>query len=301
MAKKRIATVWLQGCSGCHISLLDTGETLAEAAGAANIVYTPISDERKIPKADIVLVEGAVANEENEELLTQVRKNAGTVVALGTCACHGGIGGLRNLHPVDKVLDRAFRETPSTDEGLVPDEVVPRLNESVRSVREVIDVDFALPGCPPPSDSIARLLVGALDGSLPELPTHNLCEECSRMREEILVPRRGFICEEVRAVFELDEVDPELCFLEQGVLCMGPTTQEGCGAKCPAGNMPCRGCMGPTPKAREQGCKLIDSIASILPAGAIMYLEDVVGTGYRFSLPISIYPKPIERRKVRDE
>jgi F420-non-reducing hydrogenase small subunit len=297
MAKKRIATVWLQGCSGCHISLLDAGDAIAEVANAANVVYTPISDERKVPKADIVLVEGAVANEENEELLTLVRKNADTVVALGTCACHGGIGGLRNLHRLDQVMTRAFVETPSTAEGVVPDEGVPQLNDSVRSVQEVIDVDFALPGCPPPSDSIARLLAGALEGSLPELPTHNLCEECSRLRQDMLLPQRGFICDEVRAVFELDEVDPELCFLEQGVLCMGPTTQEGCGAKCPTGNMPCRGCMGPTPKAREQGCKLIDSIASILPAGAIMYLEDVVGTGYRFSLPVSICPKPTEKKE----
>lgn len=291
MGKKKLSTLWLQGCSGCHMSLLDTGELLIDLVDSATVVYSPVADVREVPKADVALVEGAVANEENEELLVRVRENTDTVVALGTCACHGGIGGLRNLYHLDDVMKCGYVDSPGTDAGVVPDEDVPSLCGGVRPVREVIDVDFFLPGCPPPSDSIARLLTGVLAGSIPELPTHNLCEECDRVREKMLIPQRGFILEAVNAVFELQDIDPRLCFLEQGVLCMGPTTREGCGAQCLSGNMPCRGCMGPTANAPEQGCKLIDSIASILPAGAIMYLEDVVGTGYRFSLPISIHPR----------
>lgn len=296
MAKKKIATMWLQGCSGCHISLLDVGEGLIEAAGAVDIAYTPIADIKSVEKADITFVEGAVANEENEELLKAIREKSDMVVALGTCACHGGIGGLRNLLHLDEVMTRGFVETPSTVDGEVPHGEVPRLCEWVRPLADVIDVDYKLPGCPPRTETIGSVLFGLLDGGVEEQPTHNLCEECERVREKMLVAQRGFILDSVQAACELERIDPDLCFLEQGVLCMGPTTREGCGGRCLAGNMPCRGCMGPTKDAREQGCKLIDSLASILPAGAIMYLEDVVGTGYRFSLPVSIYPRLIDHK-----
>lgn len=291
MAKKRLATAWMQSCSGCHISLLDIGETLIDVADMVDVVYTPIADVKEFPKADVVLVEGAVANEENEATLKAIRESSDVLVALGTCACHGGIGGLRNLLPLPDVMQRGFVETPSTEGGAVPDSEVPALCDAVRPLGQVVEVDYMLPGCPPPSESIAQFVVGLLNGQVEELPTHNLCEECERVREKMLVPQRGFILDNVHAVFELEDIDPTICFLEQGVLCMGPMTREGCGTRCVRGNMPCRGCMGPTKGAREQGCKMIDSLASILPAGAIMYLEDVVGTGYRFSLPVSICPK----------
>jgi len=266
------------------------GERLVELAARIDFVYSPLQDVKSIEDVDVVFVEGAVASEEDESRLQQIRSKADVLVAMGTCACYGGIAGLRGLWSLGEVLEASFGQDESA--AVEESDELPRLFESVRPLAQVVDVDHILPGCPPPTASIEAFVTGLLDGDVPEQPTHNLCEECERVRPNLLKPAGGFILDKVQAVFELERVDPERCFLEQGVLCMGPATREGCGARCLAGNMPCRGCMGPTKNVREQGCKMIDSLASILPAGAMMYLEDVVGTGYRFSLPISIYRRP---------
>ena len=157
-------------------------------------------------------------------------------------------------------------------------------------IDQVVKVDYIIPGCPPLPSMIKDTVVALVEGREPTIPSRNLCEECPRYHKDMIVPKLEFLTDTVTPVCELEHIDPDRCFLEQGVACAGLATHEGCDARCIKGNMPCRGCMGPTPGALEQGAKLINALGSLLPAGALMLLDDIVGMSYRFSVPVSIYP-----------
>ena len=290
--KTDILTVWLQSCAGCHITLLDLHEELLDVLDLVDIKFSPVlMDVKEVPKVTVALVSGAVANEANEAMLKEVREKSDILIALGTCAAFGGIVGIRNLFTVDEMLTRAYVETESTVDGIMPKgKDVPTLLENVKPLDKVVKVDHYIPGCPPVPGTIKATIVALLAGKDPELPMKNLCDDCPRVQTELLIPKREFITDMVYAPCELETIDPKKCFLEQGVLCMGPATREGCGSRCLNANMPCRGCMGPSPNAMEQGAEIINALSSILPAGAIMFQEDIVGTGYRYSMASSIYP-----------
>lgn len=168
MAKKRIATVWLCGCSGCHMSFLDLDEKLIDLAGLADFVASPVVDVKEIPECDIGLVEGAVANEENLHILKEIRAKSKLLVSLGDCAGFGCVPMLRNQFSNDEVLDRAYVEIESTALGAVPQEEVPKLLAKVRPIHEYVKVDAYIPGCPPSPEAIWRavstLLVGKTTG-----------------------------------------------------------------------------------------------------------------------------------------
>lgn len=291
MKKTKVATGHLQGCFGCHIAMLDLHEDLLPLLDLIEIVRSPINDVKGVPASDLGILDGAVCNTENEKLAAEFRRKSKKVLALGTCAVLGGIAGLRNLFALDEVVKRSYVENESTIGGKPPaDAAIPELLPHVRALPQVIDVDYLLPGCPPTPKMIHLALSEILQGREPRLPRRNLCHECRRTHKELLIPKREFVTEAVQAFVELDHIDETRCFLEQGVLCMGPATREGCEARCVGGNTPCRGCMGPAPDALEQGAKMINALASILPAGGLMFMEDVVGIGYRYSLPVSIIP-----------
>ncbi|MHB0975773.1 MAG: NADH-quinone oxidoreductase subunit B family protein [Candidatus Aquicultorales bacterium] len=296
----RLSTAWLKSCSGCHMSMLDLHEAALDILSEVRIVYSPLVDARSVPEADIALVEGAVGSLEDERILTELRAKSKILVALGTCACFGGIPGMRNLYTLESVLRRSYVEAESMAEPGIPSEVgEAALLPRVRALSHVIPVDYSIPGCPPIPSMILEALRALAAGNEPQLPKHNLCHECEREHDDMLIPQRGFLTDSVKALMELAEIDESKCFLEQGVPCLGPATREGCHTRCLKGNVPCRGCMGPTPGALEQGAKIINALASILPAGGLMLGEDIVGLGYRYSTAVSIYPSL--REVVGDE
>jgi NAD-reducing hydrogenase small subunit len=168
--KPRLATVWLGGCSGCHMSFLDLDERLIELAGTVDLVYSPVMDTKEFPEADITLVEGAVANEEHLEQIRLVRSRTSTLVSFGDCAVTGNVTAMRNMLSVDDVLNRAYRETAAVVVGIpVGNGVVPKLLPRVSPVHEVVKVDYFLPGCPPHPDTIWQCVVDLVAGKQPAL------------------------------------------------------------------------------------------------------------------------------------
>ena len=151
-------------------------------------------------------------------------------------------------------------------------------------------MDFKITGCPPEPDGIIAAIKSLAKGKVPEIPTKNLCEECDRKKKCIESGNREFYTFHIDTVTEA-ELDEKTCFLEQGVLCMGPATVMGCGGRCVNNsNMPCRGCYGPSEGSIEQGCEMANSLAPIVPIGSLVDKEDLAGTFYRFALPSSIIP-----------
>jgi NAD-reducing hydrogenase small subunit len=167
--KPRLATVWLGGCSGCHMSFLDLDERLLELAQRVEIGTSPITDFKDFPEVDVTLVEGAVANEEHLEHIRHIRRKTSVLVAFGDCAVTGNVTAMRNLFQVEDVLDRAYRETAALVIGIpTGNQAVPKLLERVCPLHEVVEVDYYLQGCPPSADEIHQFLTNLLDGRLLE-------------------------------------------------------------------------------------------------------------------------------------
>ena len=168
--KPRLATVWLGGCSGCHMSFLDLDERLIALAGRVELCASPLTDYKDFPETDITLVEGAVANEEHLEHIRTVRRRTKILVSLGDCAVTGNVTAMRNIFKLEDVLDRAYRQTATVVIGIPSGNgAVPRLLERVRPVHEVVKVDHFIPGCPPSADAIHEFVAALLEGRTPSL------------------------------------------------------------------------------------------------------------------------------------
>lgn len=166
--RPRLATVWLDGCSGCHMSLLDVDARLVDLASQCDVVYGPLVDTKLVPhEIDLCLVEGAVSSDHDWHLVIELRANSKLLVALGDCAVTGNVPGMRNVVPLSAIYARVFRETTDTPADC-PTDGVPRLLDRVLPVHQVVTTDLYLPGCPPPAEAILRVLSDVLAGQQPD-------------------------------------------------------------------------------------------------------------------------------------
>jgi NAD-reducing hydrogenase small subunit len=170
MSKKTLATVWLDGCSGCHMSFLDMDERLIELAELVDVVYSPIVDAKEFPEeVDIALVEGAVASVEDEKKIRKIRAHSKILVAMGDCAVTGNVPSMRNPIGPEPILERAFIEN-ATVQPQIPCVVVPELLTVVRPIHEFVKVDVFLPGCPPSADTFHTALTALVTGAPLDIP-----------------------------------------------------------------------------------------------------------------------------------
>ena len=311
MAKLKLALYWAAACGGCDVAVLDINEKILDVAQLADIVFWPIAMDFKYHDVeamednsiDVCLFNGAIRSSEQESIARLLRAKSKTMVAFGSCACFGGIPALANFASRDEVMRRAYIEAPSNDNsGTVLPQVLttvpegelelPELYDTVLTLGQVVDVEYFVPGCPPPVDLILKVVEALATNSLPPpgaviASEKTVCDECERKKEDKKIP----------AIHRVHEVipDPERCLLEQGIICCGPATRGGCGALCIKANMPCRGCFGPPPGVADQGAKLVAAIASIYQAKdgediarMVSEVVDPAGTFYRFGLANSM-------------
>jgi F420-non-reducing hydrogenase small subunit len=318
--KPKVAFYWCSSCGGCEESIVDLAEDILKVVEAVDIVFWPVALDFKKKDVEamedgsiaVTFINGAIRLSEQEEMSKLLRKKSQLIVAHGSCSHLGGIPGLANFWSKETIFHRAYHTTPSTDNpnGTVPLEKseldghelhLPRFYDTVYALDQVIDVDYYLPGCAPPRDLILNAVKAILEGKLPPKgsvlsPNKSLCDDCDRNQSK---PEKLSI-KEVKRPWEV-MLDPEKCFLAQGVICLGPATRTGCGERCIEGNMPCRGCFGPTDQVYDQGAKFLSAFASILDTKDEKEIEKIVqtivdpaGTFYRFSLPTSI----LRRKKL---
>ncbi len=167
--KPKVATCWLAGCAGCHMSFLDIDERILELAELVEFTASPITDIKKPPMVDIAIIEGAVANEENREVLELFRKNSKFLIALGDCAVFGNIPAMRNNHDLKDIFKSVYLDSEYVVNGVIPDGPdLPKLLPKVLPVPQIVKVDFNVPGCPPDADAIWFLLTELLKGNVPK-------------------------------------------------------------------------------------------------------------------------------------
>jgi F420-non-reducing hydrogenase small subunit len=319
MSKPKVAFYWCASCGGCEEAIVDLAEDILGVVEAGDIIFWPCAMDFKKKDVEAMLdksivatfLNGAIRTSEQEEMAHLLRRKSQYLIAYGSCAATGGIPGLANQSSLEQILRFAYHDSPSTlnEAGTRPlissrqnghTLQLPQLHEVVRSLDQVVDVDYYLPGCPP-TPKLTKAAVGALlEGKLPPkgtvlAPDIALCDECHLKASK--PTDLGFI--EFKRPHQV-VIDPEKCILAQGVVCMGPATRGGCEAVCIQGNMPCTGCFGPTSRVKDQGAKILSSIASnIAPKEeggideVLAGIPDPVGTFYRYGLA-----KSLLRRKV---
>jgi F420-non-reducing hydrogenase small subunit len=309
--KGKLALYWAASCGGCEIAVLGINEKILDVAGAFDIVLWPVAVDAKVRSIekmedgsiDVCLFNGAIRTSEQEYMARLLRQKSKVLVAFGSCACEGGIPALANLTNREAIFQTAYNETPSTDnpDGTRPQLVtevdegilhLPVFYNTVKTLAQTVDVDYFLPGCPPEPERIWEAVQAIVSGNLPAPgsvigPTTTVCDSCTRTRTEKKIT-------EFKRTWEVIP-DPDVCLLEQGIVCCGIATRDGCGALCPSVGSPCIGCYGPNEGAEDFGARMMSALASVIDSDdpdeiARIIAEgipDTVGSFYRFSMAAS--------------
>jgi F420-non-reducing hydrogenase small subunit len=240
MAKLSVSFEWLSSCSGCEVSLVDLHERLLTVLDEIEIVRLPILMDRKdYPKAKLGIVSGAIRTEHDVECARHMRESCDLILSFGVCAVYGGPQGSCYAHTHEELEATVFRKAATTSTNFVPDQGVPKLlRDGVRPLDSEIVVDHYLPGCPPSPYFIAAALKRVIAGVDDEFGPHNVCFRCNRKMKQT-------DCQSLKRDHEVT-LDPSLCFLSQGVLCLGSASLDRCLAPCPKRGVPCTGCGGPS-------------------------------------------------------
>jgi F420-non-reducing hydrogenase small subunit len=318
MSKPKLALYWASSCGGCEIAVVDLELKILDVAGFFDIVLWPCvmdykyKDIEEMPDGDITLClfNGAIRTSENEHLAKLLRAKSKVMVAFGSCAGEGCIPALANFYDKDSIFEYVFKNSPSLEEsskGVYPEtkttmpegEIdIPIFWNTVKTLDQVVDVDYYIPGCPPQTFQIAAAVEAVIDilkngkplppkGTFLGAGDKTCCDECTRVKTE----------KRIKKFYRPQEIitDPEQCLLEQGIVCMGPATRSGCEALCIKANVGCRGCYGPPPGVLDQGAKMVSALSSVIDAQnsedakkIIETIADPLGTFYRFTMAASI-------------
>jgi F420-non-reducing hydrogenase small subunit len=311
--KPKFAMYWAASCGGCEIAVLNTHEKILDVDANFEVVFWPVAMDAKYKDVEamddgsilLTLFNGGIRNAENEHIAKLLRQKSQILVAFGSCANEGCIPGLANLSSTNQIFDTAY-ETISTEnpEHIRPqftyqmpegEITIPTFYPVLKTLDQVVDVDYYMPGCPPESHQIAAvidLVIAVLQGKA-ELPpkgsvigagASTVCDECQRKRNLKSIT-------EFKRIQDVEQYDPELCLLEQGIPCNGPATRSGCDARCPSAGAQCIGCYGPAEGVVDYGARLISAFASVIDSTDPVEIEkildgipDPVGQFYRFNL-----------------
>jgi len=302
----RVAQEWFAICGGCEVTILDIGEPLIDLLEKINIVHMPVIMDHKlfgqtgegtameIPEAEVGIISGGIRNEEHRHLAKLMREKCKVLIAMGTCACSGGIPALGNLYLKDEILKKVYEDSVTTDKGVAPTEEIPPLTDRVYAISEVVKVDVSLPGCPSTPEMVAEALTALLTGKAFSLPTKSVCDDCPVIREKKAVStlKRNLQAAEFTVGRPLKEMR---CLMEQGILCLGPATRTGCGGsegtpRCIRAYQPCEGCFGPI---SEKANPMVDMMGALSTVGLDpKNISDRAATFNRFAGAGRLRPMP---------
>jgi len=287
----KVAEEWLNMCGGCESSLLDVGEPLLGLLSQIEFVHIPVLMDHKylgqtgegtkieIPQADIGLISGGIRTEEDKAIAQEMRSKCKTVVAVGSCACFGGVPALANMFVNDEALEKVYRTAKSTVPGEYPSVNIPHWTDRVYALDEVIKVDVLVPGCPPPPGLMSEAMGALLQNKPFALEEKAVCEDCPLKRE------KKAIATIKRPLDKFWPTEKGRCLLELGYLCLGPATRTGCRGeekipRCIAGGFPCRGCFGPIRKGANL---MVDMMGALATTGLdVRLIPDRLATFNRF-------------------